>query len=842
MAHTEPRKLVNQQKGRQSDPPPKSHLKEDSSQNGRENVTTWYMKSWPRKSKAPAITEVARESISATNTHLSERTRSSTPVSRQSRTQSIDLMKKGRVSTRSLPADVTTTRINVASSRSSPVLGTSNDFSPATKPENGDDSAKEEALIPVTETKNSAQTEEQNRWKESLETDEEPTKPDQPADKGAQGNTASPQPGWFSWLSRSKDGADNSTTDENRQTTATGVTSTKSPIKIEPAPETEPETVNQLVADSEQDASKNMSVEPPTNTDSTSTTTPQKRSWLYMWAVSPATSQEANFGNGEPKLEKSQLVETNPAESSQQVMPDQAESMHATGPDVNATVNDATPVRDVARPTSWLFWSRERQDTGATPNTAQETSTESPGSTQQNNPEATVGPVDAQPAPAVSNLKSKNKGSSKSAKAVVVELGPEVPPESAKQPESSQAKKSHTPPNQVLPSFENTFPPQERPGIFQQLGRLIYYGKGPEPKHVLRVQDRPQIKKALAIGIHGYFPAPLIRNIIGQPTGTSVKFAMMAEKAILQWAATNNSPCQVEKIILEGEGRISERVDLLWKLLLNWIDHVRRADFIMVSCHSQGVPVATMLVAKLIAFGCISSARIGICAMAGVNLGPFPDYRSRWISGSAGELFDFADSKSKVSQDYLTALETVLDSGVKIAYIGSIDDQLVSLESSVFATISHPHICRAVFVDGRVHAPSFVSHLVGFCMKLRNLGISDHGLIRELSSPLAGSLYLGEGHSRLYDDDAVYQLAVRFALETTPAPSTKLEIHTVRLSNPSNPYILPFAMRGVLEEEYVRRELSEETIELLKQFDDWKPSTKVLKDVKFRLEGIRSKL
>ena len=51
---------------------------------------------------------------------------------------------------------------------------------------------------------------------------------------------------------------------------------------------------------------------------------------------------------------------------------------------------------------------------------------------------------------------------------------------------------------------------------------------------------------------------------------------------------------------------------------------------------------------------------------------------------------------------------------------------------------------------------SSLTHLVGFAMKLRNLGISDHGLIRELSSPLAGSLYSGEGHSRIYEDDAVY--------------------------------------------------------------------------------------
>ena len=57
-----------------------------------------------------------------------------------------------------------------------------------------------------------------------------------------------------------------------------------------------------------------------------------------------------------------------------------------------------------------------------------------------------------------------------------------------------------------------------------------------------------------------------------------------------------------------------------------------------------------------------------------------------------------------------------------------------------------------------------------------------------------------------------------------------------------NPYILPFAMRGLLEEEYVRTELYGEITELIRQFDDWKPSKTVLKDVKFRLEGVRSKL
>ena len=116
--------------------------------------------------------------------------------------------------------------------------------------------------------------------------------------------------------------------------------------------------------------------------------------------------------------------------------------------------------------------------------------------------------------------------------------------------------------------------------------------------------------------------------------------------------------------------------------MLNWIDKIRKADFVMIACHSQGVPVAMMLVAKLIAFGCLSSTKIGVCAMAGVNLGPFADYKSRWISGSAGELFEFALPDSQVSKDYEAALDVALRFGVKTVYVGSIDDQLVSLNVS----------------------------------------------------------------------------------------------------------------------------------------------------------------
>ena len=307
----------------------------------------------------------------------------------------------------------------------------------------------------------------------------------------------------------------------------------------------------------------------------------------------------------------------------------------------------------------------------------------------------------------------------------------------------------------------------------------------------------------------------------------------------------------IEKVALEGEGTVEERIESLWKLLLNWIDAIRRSDFILVACHSQGVPVAVGLVSRLLGFSCVKSdARVGICAMAGVNLGPFSSYQSRYLPlGSSGvELFEFAQPNSAVSLAYDNALNTCFRHNVRLLYVGSLDDQLVSLESSTFGTATHPYISRAVFVDGREHPheDDFLTRLVGFALKLRNLGISDHGLIRELSTPLAGSLYSGEGHSRIYEEEGVYDLAVRLTAETEtldPGINPNLEVNKKPADGAdANPFFLPWAIRGMLEEEDVKKDMKGETDELLGYFEKWRPQSKTLKDVRFRLEAVRSKL
>jgi len=266
----------------------------------------------------------------------------------------------------------------------------------------------------------------------------------------------------------------------------------------------------------------------------------------------------------------------------------------------------------------------------------------------------------------------------------------------AAQPAIKQLKKvKQEPPNLILPEFKTTYHLVQKPTYWQQI-RQYFLGDEHAMPHLHINPCPPRIKKAIAIGVHGYFPAPILQKVLGQPQGTSIRFANAAAAAIKDWTEARGYSPEIEQIALEGEGAIAERVNTLWKLLLNWIEQIKQADFILVACHSQGVPVAIMLVAKLIQFGCVNATRIGVCAMAGVNMGPFIDYKTRYLGQTAAELFEFGNPKSLVSQMYLAGLDEALRNGVRIFYLGSIDDQLVSLEvpkCSPFCSIHTNHLC-----------------------------------------------------------------------------------------------------------------------------------------------------
>lgn len=487
--------------------------------------------------------------------------------------------------------------------------------------------------------------------------------------------------GWFSWLYRSSTAVKDTTGDSKPAET---------PVEPPPEPPTTAQTLKEDTAERDNQAIEQQDISKPNTPETTQVTAaPQRLSWFQMW-----------YGSSSSKPPETPKEEQEPAKDIPASTADEPED---AGPHVPAVPDERPegqsdspkPPTQNARSSGWSFWFRDTSKDTATPKTQDvqtiEASIKQDSHSQQSKGEQKVEPEE--------EIEVKNKGSVKikSPKddtrptvvpdkvAAQLEISPDAVPPKAPQTAASKNLQKILP-NQVLPRFQDTFSVQESPSLLQSIGRFLYYNKEQHNRHVYRVRDTPRIRKALAIGVHGYFPAPLIRSVLGQPTGTSVRFSTMAANAIRKWTESRGYTCDIEKIALEGEGRIAERVDLLWKLLLNWMEQIRKADYIMIACHSQGVPVSIMLVAKLIAFGCVNASRVGICAMAGVNLGPFPDYRSRWISGSAGELFEFALPYSQVSKDYEAALRRALDFGVRISYIGSIDDQLVSLEVSTCFT------------------------------------------------------------------------------------------------------------------------------------------------------------
>lgn len=619
-----------------------------------QSTTSWYGGTWPRSNKSTAVTQVAKESISvagnaagkvASDLVATARTSSPrpSPLSSPLRSSASYLSRGAASSTRSLPLTAAPTKLNITSSANDTqteqaVDGLRRQSNTTSKPlRQGNAEIKDESLAKTTDENSSSGTEPP----ETLYS-QRPYEEGRPANQSVS---------WLNWFAK----ADNvETNDSNRPQSPSppkSVGSTPTPIQrrnSEPDPSSAPATQGE-----------------------------PSRSWLGLWGSTAQGIPKAPRDDTGTDVKGSATTDHQPPNSNA------ADPQDATQPSAKAA--------EASKPHGygWAFWSLDdSRDAGGIkrrPSNVGELALA--GSPSQSKPQNAVvdeakgipDRVNKRPRP-LSMQEEDDISKTADAKPVPKkELESVSVTGTTNNTKSATAKAKNEAQNLVLPLFKDTYRGTSRPGLIQQLSRLLQLGSSPEPRH-LEISSPRKVTRALAIGVHGYFPAPLIRSVLGQPTGTSIRFANSAASAIQRWCQDQGYSCEVEKVALEGEGKIAERLDLLWKLLLNWIDKIRKADFVMIACHSQGVPVAIMLVAKLIAFGCVNSARIGVCAMAGVNMGPFADYKSRWIGGSAAELFDFCVPDSQVSKDYEAALDVALRFGVKIVYIGSIDDQLVSLE------------------------------------------------------------------------------------------------------------------------------------------------------------------
>ncbi|GAA5975990.1 hypothetical protein JCM10908_005349 [Rhodotorula pacifica] len=372
-----------------------------------------------------------------------------------------------------------------------------------------------------------------------------------------------------------------------------------------------------------------------------------------------------------------------------------------------------------------------------------------------------------------------------------------------------------------------------------------------------------KVKRVVTIGIHGWFTSSnMIKSVLGEQTGTSVKFATMMHDAVHAFLADREvGSFNIQAIALEGQGEVEHRIDKLYTQLVTkkeWLQAIRMADAVFFATHSQGAVVTTQLIARMLDQGLIRGQQAHLLAMCGIAQGPFvylyqsmalAPYFNYVESAPARELFDFQNPDSIAAIKFLEALRIILHAGVKITTIASLNDQVVPLYSALFSGVAHPGILRAVYIDSDAFRTSdFLANLIVFSIRLRNAGLSDHDLVYHVSEALAGAL-TGVGHSKIYEEEDVYKLAVRYHFETThvtEAP-THLDVraHAPALSmsfNPRdrrNPYLLTWALRGIIEDPQVRELFGNELLALREAYETWRPQTKVLKDVKLKLEGIR---
>ncbi|WVW87153.1 hypothetical protein I302_109210 [Kwoniella bestiolae CBS 10118] len=366
------------------------------------------------------------------------------------------------------------------------------------------------------------------------------------------------------------------------------------------------------------------------------------------------------------------------------------------------------------------------------------------------------------------------------------------------------------------------------------------------------------VKRVVVIGVHGWFPAKMLNSVIGEPTGTSVKFANMMGQAVQQFFHEKGvDDIRLTLMPLEGEGTIESRVDSNPA----WINDLRRADAIFFAAHSQGCIVTTHLMSRMIAQGHIrtplnAEAKVAMLAMCGVHLGPLYSISTstviqpylQWFENAAArELFEFQDSSSAVSVAYQKALSMVLENEVRVVFLASLNDQVVPIYGASFSTATHPLLLRALYVDGASYTQSdFMTNLLCFAFMLKNAGIDDQRLIEHLSEATAGSL-TGVGHSTPYEELSTYSLAVQYLFHAGPArhPIPPLEVEPFSARDAKNDFELPWIMRALVDSPEVKDLFPGELRDLKEGILHWRPNTKVLKEIKKRLEpmaGRQSKL
>lgn len=372
-------------------------------------------------------------------------------------------------------------------------------------------------------------------------------------------------------------------------------------------------------------------------------------------------------------------------------------------------------------------------------------------------------------------------------------------------------------------------------------------------------------RKISLIGLHGWFPNRLLHHVIGDPRRTSDRMVDQLEAAVLEcsdpFPPLIEGPASIHKFPLHGDGTIEERVQKHFNELKSnqegSLEHISTSDSVIIGAHSQGAPVAVILLAKLISEGHLNPKRqkISLFCASGIFHGPFPPLRKNLVvqyveAEAARQLFHLNDPTSDVSRSLLNSLDTILQTGVNITCVASWMDQVVPFYSACLLGIEHPNIWRACHVDpAKLEGSEFVADLLQLGLKIKNVspGLGEpetHMILAQVSDFISGSIYRDAAHSAAYRHVGSFRTALEWMHRGRSTRGVPLKVVDHIRNRPLqpvvNPYYLPWLLRGWLR----NRELIEHPLlkddfaQLTERYTQWKPTSKLMKEVKFKLEPL----
>lgn len=327
-------------------------------------------------------------------------------------------------------------------------------------------------------------------------------------------NRPTPAAGWGGWWTKPQTGNDDITDASVSETALASAETT-----AEPRVNTEPEAnAGEVVGATNPAHVPTTADAKPGDMKPAAAHAPQpQKSWFGLWSTSQLSSPEpVQAATFEPSVPISEA------------------KVDATVDEVPAT--GAAASRATASTLgAWSYWSRASiptaDITSSRPSSAQDKvavtgidTSPSPVSvqippTEGNSSNDAIQPIINKVKQVKDRVASKQPVLAKDASASESSLPPikaaDVPKEPAASPETATegSKDLKNNKNLLLPDFDKTYKVAESQTYLQHLINMLYSQKPPaEQKHLSLSTTPPRIRKAVAIGVHGYFPIPLLQK------------------------------------------------------------------------------------------------------------------------------------------------------------------------------------------------------------------------------------------------------------------------------------------------------------------------------------------